>query len=99
RCCSRRNTPMLAWVSSLAIARATRKRLSMSSSVERMNWPRVAVSGWLFFSLVAHIGPQGIQLAALDLEVAQQDGLDLLGMLSRFPQPGQNRIFLETLGA
>ncbi len=45
RCFNVPNTSMLAWVSSLAIPRATRKRLFMSIIVERQNCPLSAVSG------------------------------------------------------
>ena len=41
----RLDVEMLARVSFLAIPRATRKRLCMSSMVERQNWPLTSLSG------------------------------------------------------
>ena len=50
-----------------------------------------------FFS--PDIGPQCIQLAALDFKITHLHRFDLLDMRCRFSQPFQNRIFFVPFGA
>jgi hypothetical protein len=58
-----------------------------------MNCPLSGVSGCLFFSFVAHVSPQTIQLATLDTIVFHQHLFHRLRMFTRIPQPTQNGVF------
>ena len=83
----------------LAIPRATRRRVSISINVARQNWPLSAVSGYLFFTLVAHVCPEAVQLTALDPIPGQQLRFQCCGVLGGISQPGQDGVFFVPLHA
>jgi hypothetical protein len=52
-----------------------------------------------FFTFVADIGPQAVQLTAGNPVIHHQDGFQLTDLRRRFPQPVENRAFLVARGA
>jgi hypothetical protein len=73
--------------------------VSISVNVARQNWPLSAVSGYLFFTLVAHVCPEAVQLTALDPIPGQQLRFQRRGVLGGISQPGQDGVFFVPLHA
>ncbi|MEZ4711890.1 MAG: hypothetical protein R3A44_32190 [Caldilineaceae bacterium] len=71
--------------------------MSLSIMVERQNWPRLSLSRYPFFTFVAHMGPETIELTATQAIVGQQDVFDGFGMQTGSSEPRQDRVFLEAL--